>query len=424
MKTNAQTVLIVTYYWPPAGGSGVQRWLYFANELKQLGWNPVIVTQQNAAYPLRDKSLEDKIDKSIEVHRVRGWEPFKMAQIGSANTQQDALTQKGFWGAFKRWVRAECFFPDARMFWIAPVVRFIQKYSNEHQIDALITTGPPHSSHMIGYRLTKKLNIPWLADFRDPWADFFQNKQLSMSKRMQKKHLYWQNIVLKNADLVTVTSPSLNQKFKLTNTNCKLLTNGYESLLKGKQSESFSIVYAGVMKAIQNPTNLWKVLGELIQENSKFATDFSLHLIGDFDASVSHNIQSEGLQAHTAFYEYMPKDNLEPYVTSAQMLLMVSVNDEDSYQIIPGKLFEYMAACRTILAIGNPDGDMASLMNKTKTGHVFDYSDKNHLKEYITAAYDRFQRGEYQTISNASIAPYKRSELAKQLSGFLTEMIS
>jgi len=424
MDTNAKTVLIVTYYWPPAGGSGVQRWLYFANELKQLGWNPVIVTQKNAAYPLRDESLEDKIDKSIEVHRVRGWEPFKIAQIGASSRQQDLLTQKGLWHSFKRWVRAEYFFPDARMFWIAPVVRFVQQYATHHKIDALITTGPPHSAHMIGDWLKKTRNIPWLVDFRDPWSDFFQNKQLSMSKRMQKKHLHWQNIVLKNADFVTVTSPSLKQKFQLINTNCKLLTNGYESLLKGKQSESFSIVYTGVMKAIQNPENLWKVLGELVRENNDFASDFSIHLIGDFDETISKNITSEGLQVHSTFYEYMPKSSLEPYITSAHMLLMVSVNDEDSYQIIPGKLFEYMAACRPILAIGNPDGDMASLMNKTKTGQVFDYSEKQLLKEYIMQAYKRFKKGEDTTASNPYIAPYKRSELAKQLSEHLTQMIS
>lgn len=422
MKNKQKTVLIVAYYWPPAGGSGVQRWLYFANELKQLGWHVVVVTQKNAAYPLQDESLSKKIDDGIEVHKVRGWEPYKLAQLGSSNSNQDSLSKKGVWQVFKRWVRAELFFPDARMFWIRPVVKFVKEYAQKNPIDAIVTTGPPHSAHIIGYQLKQLLKIRWLADFRDPWSEFFQNKLLPLSKRVQKKHTYWEQKVVQNADIVSVTSPSLHEKYNSKKSNCVLFTNGYESILNGEPSKRFLIVYTGVMKAIQNPENLWKVLGELIRENNNFASDLSLQLIGDMEATVFNSVKSNGLQSHCERFSYMPKDALSPYMTSAQLLLMVSVNDHHSYQIIPGKLFEYLAARRPILAIGNPKGDMASILSKTQAGRVFDYTDQTHLKNHILEVYSNFRKG-ISTEMTGDIRPYKRREIAKKLNNCLTEMI-
>lgn len=422
MGNKSKTVLIVAYYWPPAGGSGVQRWLYFANELKQLGWHVIVVTQKNAAYPLQDPCLVEKISDGIEVYKIRGWEPYSLAQLGSSRGEQDSLSKTGVWQSFKRWVRAELFFPDARMFWIRPVVRFVHKYTAHHKVDAVVTSGPPHSAHMIGYQLKQSLQLPWLADFRDPWSDFFQNKLLPMSKRIQEKHMQWENKILKKADVVSVTSPSLKKKFSSKNPNCKLFTNGYESILYGEPSQKFSLVYTGVMKSIQNPKNLWKVLGELVLENNDFAADLSLQLIGYLEAPIINSIQSCGLQSYCEYYSYMSKDALVPYVTSAQLLLMVSVNDEHSYQVIPGKLFEYLATRRLILAIGNPLGDMANILSSTQAGQVFDYTEQTRLKKHILEAYLNFKEGLMPEITS-NIDSYKRSEIANKLSDCLTEMI-
>ena len=346
-------LLIISYYWPPSGGSGVQRWLSFSNSLVNMGYDVTVLTAEFPDYPLTDMSLKSEIDPSIKVFSIPILEPSSLFKKNSS----DNIKSSNIFQKIKLWIRANLFFPDSRMFWIKDVTKQAINYIKNNNIDCLITTAPPFSTHILGLNIKKNTKINWLADFRDPWSDFFQFKLLPMSAYIRNKHLKFENKCLNYADSIMVRTASLTEKYSLINSSSYTLTNGFNSFIENNETDKFLIMYSGVMKSIQNPKNFWKVLKEICLENENFSNDLLVRLIGDFDKEILNNNDLKPIESKVKFEKYLNKSKLDVEMSKARVLILSSVNLESVNNIIPGKLFYYFSFKRPIIAFSKLNSD-------------------------------------------------------------------
>ena len=397
-----KTIGILAYYWPPAGGSGVQRWLRFANHLCDLGWDVHVFTFKNPKYPIREKSNLEIINPKIKVNKIKGFEFPKFMTSPSENIlfnnyySNYSSTQSYMYDQVARkfiYTLRELFlFPDARRFLINPSYKFLKNYFRKHNLNHLITTGPPHSMHLAGMKLKKDSGIKWIADFRDPWSNFFQNKLLNELDLTIKKHEKAEADVLKNCDGVFTTSESLKSKFSIKNKNSYYVPSGFEKEIESTDHNKFRIIYAGSMKEIQNPKNLWLALHDLIKSDEKFKDLLEIILIGNIDRRVINSIEFKKIRDRKIL-SYMSKKQLDDEISKSQLQVVCSVNYPDSDDIVPGKFFHYLSSKKNILGISNKGSDLEKIINETKSGMSFDYDNYEDLKNYIYKCYQVFLKG-------------------------------
>lgn len=420
-------VLIITYYWPPAGGPGVQRWLKFAKYLREFDIEPIIYTPSNPDYPITDSALEVEVPDGLKIYQRPIIEPYRFAGWFSRKNTDRIRSgiipdkRQSVMDRFLLWIRGNLFIPDARRLWVNPSVRYLRKLIVQEQPAVIITTGPPHSLHLIGLRLKKYFKIPWLADFRDPWTSIGYHDQLKLSAFAKRKHLKLEQEVLNAADVIVVTSETTRKEFEgLTQQPITVITNGYDTGYENPESldKQFTISHIGSLLSKRNPENLWKVLGELIQENPVFRERLSLQLIGVVGREVLESIDTYGLKAHTRVIEYVPHDKAVQYQKQAQVLLLAEINAPETRGIIPGKLFEYLAAKRPILAIGPEEWEAGAIISRAQAGMPFDYQADSELKKVIL---DWFQKYLSDTldVKDAQIGHYSRRELTRNLAKLL-----
>ena len=411
-------LLIISYYWPPSGGSGVQRWLNFSNHLIKKDWDITVFTAKNPKYPVLDEKLNETVDGKIKVVKIPIFEPAGFLKKNNDNIKSSSIFKKTI-----NWVRANLFFPDSRMFWINTVTNQAIKFIKKNEINCLITTAPPFSTNLIGLKIKKKTGIKWISDYRDPWTDFFQFKLLPMSSYMRKKHIKYELKCLQYSDTVLTTSPSLTEKYSKINPNTYTLYNGFDSFIDAQNSTKFLLMYCGTMKSIQNPKNLWFVLNEICGENENFSKDLSLRCIGNFDNEVINDINFQLTNLKVQFQNYLNKQELDKEITKAKVLLMSSVNLDSVNNIIPGKLFYYFSAQRPILAFSNLNSDVSKIIELTNTGSVFDYSNKIDLKNHILELYNDFKSNK-NNFKPKEITNYTFEVLSKNLDQILHKTIS
>ena len=397
-----KSIGILAYYWPPAGGSGVQRWLRFANHLCDLGWDVHVFTFKNPKYPIREKSNLEIINPKIKVNKIKGFEFPKFMTSPSENIlfnnyySNYSSTQSYMYDQVARkfiYTLRELFlFPDARRFLINPSYKFLKNYFRKHNLNHLITTGPPHSMHLAGMKLKKDSGIKWIADFRDPWSNFFQNKLLNELDLTIKKHEKAEADVLKNCDGVFTTSESLKSKFSIKNKNSYYVPSGFEKEIESTDHNKFRIIYAGSMKEIQNPKNLWLALHDLIKSDEKFKDLLEIILIGNIDRRVINSIEFKKIRDRKIL-SYMSKKQLDDEISKSQLQVVCSVNYPDSDDIVPGKFFHYLSSKKNILGISNKGSDLEKIINETKSGMSFDYDNYEDLKNYIYKCYQVFLKG-------------------------------
>ena len=378
---------ILTYYWPPAGGSGVQRWLRFSNELAKLGHDVHVFTFKNPKYPIVDNELLKKVDDKIKVNFISGFELPNFLTNKNSNSSESYKNS-----GVKSFVRELFFFPDSRKYLISPSVKYIKKYIEKTPLNCLISSGPPHSMHLVGLKLKKKTNLKWIADFRDPWSNFVQNKFLNKLESTRIKHENKENLVLKFSDAILTTSKSLNKEFKLKNHNTFYTPSGFESFIKPKDYNKFRILYAGSMKEFQNPINLWIALKELIESDISFKDLVEIVLIGNIDKNIIENKEFRLLQ-NTKIISYLSKDNLDKEISISELLLVCSVNVEGSNDIIPGKFYHYLSSGKKILGISNRGTDLEKIIKETKSGMSFSYDNHADLKNYIYKCFSDYKDG-------------------------------
>ena len=422
MSTNK--VLIITYYWPPAGGPGVQRWLKFVKYLPEFDVEPIVYIPENPSYPLLDeKLLSDVSDKTV-ILKNKIFEPYALASFLSKNKTKKLgagiITQKkkqSFIEKAMLWIRGNVFIPDARVFWVKPSVKYLKKYIQEHNIETLITTGPPHSLHLIGLDIKKQLNINWIADFRDPWTTIGYHKELKLSKWASAKHKSLEKEVLTTCDTILVTSPTTKSEFeRITNQPIEVITNGYdvEKIEKKSLDEAFTLAHIGSFLSERNPQILWESLSELINENKIFATHFKLKLIGAVSKEVIQSISEYKLDSFVQNLGYVSHEEALVHQRSSQVLLLIEIDSEDTKCIIPGKLFEYMVSERPILAIGPKNSDFENIIKQTNTGVFYQYIEKNELKSQILSYFNQYLDKNLK-VNAVGLQQFSRKNLTEQL---------
>jgi len=429
MMSYKKKVLIITYYWPPAGGSGVQRWLKFSKYLRDFEIEPVIYTIDNPSYPILDKSSESEIPKDLEILKQAIFEPNSMLSFFGRNNKKESAgflnPNPTFLGKIVQYIRANYFIPDARKFWIQPSVNFLSNYLENNHIDAIITTGPPHSMHLIGLELKKKLGIKWISDFRDPWTEIDYFQQLPLTKKATKKHQDLEQEVLIKSDMVVVVGETMKEKFLQHTKRIEVLTNGFdtiEDLSTQKLDEKFSITHVGLMNSDRNPTILWEVLNEISNTNLNFKNDLRIKLIGKLDDAV---IQDLKVFDHNTIetIPYLDHKDISKYQASSQILLL-SINEVPSAKgIITGKIFEYLQAKRPILAIGPEDGDAAMILKNTNAGTIVGFKNKTALKATILKLYKDFKE-EKLVVKSINIEQYHRKNITSQLAEVIKKVVS
>ena len=418
-------VLIITYYFPPAGGPGVQRWLKFVKYLPDFGIQPIVYIPENPTYPIVDEGLVDEISDEAIILKHKIFEPYQLASFLSKNktkkissgiipsSKKQTLLEKLF-----LWIRGNLFIPDARVLWVNPSVKYLEKYILDNKIDTIITSGPPHSLHLIGLKLKVKLDLRWIADFRDPWTTIGYHKALKLAAYAEKKHKNLESKVLNTADVVVVTSSTTKKEFQsITNKPIEVITNGYdvEKIEKRPLDKKFSLAHIGSLLSERNPILLWQSLSELVNEIPDFAQYFELKLIGTVSQEVLETIHSYNLDAFVNYIGYVSHKEAILHQRKSQVLLLIEINSMETISIIPGKLFEYMVSERPIIAIGPHGSDFAEIITNTNSGVFFDYSQKDKLKSVILEYYNRFLEGKLQ--SNAvGLQHYSRKNLTEQLS--------
>lgn len=422
-------VLIITYYWPPAGGPGVQRWLKFAKYLPEFGIEPIIYTPENPSYPVIDKSLLTEVSPGLKVVRTKIWEPYQIAEkLNPKNKNYKAghfenPDKQSLLTKLSVFVRGNFFIPDARKFWVKPSVQFLEKFMVENQIETVITTGPPHSLHLIGLKLKKnKPNRKWIADFRDPWTEISYHSELKLTAFAQKKHRQIEKEVVQGADCVIATSFSDGRNFeKLGAKKTEVVTNGYEEgdFRVGKVlSSKFKITYSGGLEFARNPGAVWQALKELSMENPEFRDKFELVFYGNLSREVENSILENGLESLLVKKGYVShKDSIQG-IRNADLLLLTNFPEEKSKGIIPGKLFEYMATGNPILAVGPEGGDVERILTETGAGSYFLHGRKDEVKNFILNEYENWKKDPVKNPSS-KIELYSRKNLTAKLSEIL-----
>ena len=428
----SKTVLIVSYYWPPAGGPGVQRWLKFATYLSSNNITPIVYTPENPSYPILDPELlKETPEVTVLKYPIR--EPYKWAKLlskkrtntvskGIISNQHASLVER-----FMLFIRGNFFIPDARKSWVKPSINYLSDYLSNNHVDAIITTGPPHSMHLIGLGLQKRFKLPWFADFRDPWTTIGYHRKLKLTTWAASKHKQLERLVLNSADQIIVTSPSTKDEFSsITTKPIQVITNGYDQELNKTQTKGldkrFSLSHIGSLLSGRNPQILWDSLHELNSEIPGFKDDLLLRFVGFVAPEIKLSLAQSGLNDNVAYTGYVAHQKALEYQVNSQLLLLIEIDSQHTKCIIPGKLFEYFMAQRPILAIGPYGSDIEGLIQETNTGAFFYYLQKEALKNHILKAYTLYKSNSLD-VASTNLERYSRTALTKDLAALIQEFI-
>lgn len=423
-------VLIITYYWPPSGGAGVQRWLKFAKYLPQYGWEPIIYTPENPDFAIEDQSLLKDVSPQLKVLKTRIWEPYEIYKtlIGKKGQKVNV----SFSGADKKQnrihklalaLRGNLLIPDPRCFWINPSVKYLQKYIQQNPVDAVISTGPPHSMHLIARKLHKVTGLPWIADFRDPWTNIDFYKELKLSALSDSIHHRLEKAVLREANSVVCVTPTWCRELSaLGNVPVEIVHNGYdEDDVQNSAPEvdnTFSLVHIGSINAARNPQVLWRALSQLLPVDAGLREHLKIRFVGNVEECVLKDIEKYELGNYVDNLGYMSHDKAIAFQQNSPVLLLLVNNTPNAKGILTGKLYEYMASGRPVLTIGHVQSDMADLLSETKTGFIVDFEDTEGMKKAILDLFEAYKNNSLSSKSSG-YQQYSRRAQCGVMAGIL-----
>ena len=421
-------VLIIAYYWPPSGGSGVQRWLKFVKYLPQLGWEPYVFTPENPSFTVHDPSLQKDIPQSVEVVKLPIWEQYDLffsfsKLFGKKQIKQSdflSIGKKTFFQKVSSFIRGNFFIPDARIFWISPSVTFLHDFIRSNQIDKIITTGPPHSMHLIGLKLKgKNHSLTWVADFRDPWSEWDLLDTLSLTSFARKRHQSLERKVLTKADHVITIAPFHVKRLEaISNRKVELITNGFDeddfSGITHIKTKKFTLRHIGVVDELRDPRPIMEALKLIYKEDSVFRENVMVEFVGNVNSAFKEYVKEDDtLKAITNFIDQIPHDALIKLYGETDLQLLVLAHTTIAPGNLPGKFFEYLASGNPILAIGSVSGDAAAVLNKSGAGKIFERENQPEIVEAIREYFLNWKNGIHK--SSESVAIYTRKNLTQQL---------
>lgn len=406
----------------------MQRWLKFAKYLPDAGWEPVIFTPENPDFDLKDETLLKEIPPQLEVIKFPIWEPYQLFSKlkGKSKTHPGRLLEqkeKGFLEKAAIWARANLLVPDPRVFWVNPSVKFLTDLAKNGQFQAVITTGPPHSMHLIGLELKRKTGLPWIADFRDPWSQWEFLDTLPMTSLIRRKHQQLEQSVLKEADAVLTISPTFQRDLgKLGHRKIDLLTNGYDPAdipagfsPKAKEPGKLHLVYSGIIDAIRNPIPLMKAMKAEFEGNKE---QVEWTFVGKVSEQVQNYVKSDSwLNSHIHFAGYVAHSEVFGFYAKADALVLILTDTKNAQGNIPGKLFEYLATGVPVLALGDPNGDSALILRDAGAGTVLAHTDQSAIQKQLRSLFQSSG-----VIAKAKgLENYSRKNLSVQLAKLLDE---
>lgn len=431
-------VLVISYYWPPSGGSGVQRWVKFAKYLPAQGWQCVVYTPENPELLAVDRTLENDVPDGTEVLKTRIFEPYsfyrkllggKSASEGGSNEVNPVNSQKKtFLQRLAMKVRGNFFIPDPRVLWVRKSVRFLKDYLRDHPVDVIVSTGPPHSMHLIAMKLSRECGLPWIADFRDPWTKMFYFKHLELSGWARLRHERLEKQVLDNATVVVAVSPIVQEEFRsMTETPVELITNGFDeddfadALVE--DDGYFNITHTGLFAADGNPDVLWKVLSEKCADDEEFRRMLRIRLVGKTDRDIVRSILEASLAENLIDNGYQPHPVAVKEQKSASLLILPLRKEPEYRATLPGKLFEYLASGRPVLGIGQPDGAMAQILRQSGAGQTFDWDDYDGIAKFIDGSWEAFRNGTLQ-VDVEGTEQFSRRSTARKMAELMDRIVN
>ena len=387
---DTKKVLILSYYWPPSGGSGVQRWLYFTKYLRQLGWQPIVITvdETQASYSVLDFELLEEV-KDIQVIKTETKEPLKIySQILTGSTNkgipQGAVSKKGWFSKMAAFIRGNFFIPDARKGWNTYAKMEAEKLIRQQGFQKLITTGPPHSTHLVGLQLKTQFGIQWWADFRDPWTDIFYNKDLYRTAWANRTDVRWEEKVLQTADgIFTTVGGNLVRKLqtKAPDQSFYVLPNGYDALLMSSIPKTtlkpFHVVYTGLLTENQDYLPVIEVLNTLAVRHH-----IRLSLAGNIAPVIIEKIKEIAPKIEVDYKGYLSHQEAIALMKSGDLLLNFIFRGADR-EMISGKLLEYLATAIPLLSIGDPQSEAARFLAQASFAQMIAANDIDAQEIFI-----------------------------------------
>lgn len=425
---SSKKILIVTYYWPPSGGVGVQRWMNFALQLQKKGWTPIILTPENPQFDIKDKKLEKRVE-NITTHKIPIWEPFQFFHSITGgreknNVQQGLVMEKGqrtFTDKLSVWVRGNIFLPDPRVFWVRKASTYAIELVKKEGVSIVITTGPPHSIHLIGKRIKRKTNIKWLADFRDPWSKWDVLQKLNTSSLAMKIHRSLESSVIRHADQITTVSGRLAESLN----DADVINNGvtFSSDKDVDQSEAkFTIGYFGMLNELRNPKQFWMMLDQMCRENTDFAGKLHINIGGIVSASIKEDVlKFHELKDRVHFLGYLSHEQILKEYKKCNMLLLLLNKSNNSKWILPVKFFEYLTAKRMILCLGPRESDLGDIINKKDIGEIISYNDIASMRAFIEDVFEHYRKPSLADITEL-LEQFSHKNLVEKLDQLLLEL--
>lgn len=423
-----QKILIVTYYWPPSGGSGVQRWLKFVKYLPQFGWTPYVFTPENPSFVQTDESLVHDVPAEAEILRFPIWEPydafFKLTSFGkakgtAAKPSQFVGKKKSRFTRVASWVRGNFLIPDPKIFWVRPSVSFLDDFLRDNHIRTIITTGPPHSVHLIGLRLKKKNpELNWIADFRDPWSEWSFLDSFNMTGLVKAQHRRLERKVLMNANHIVTITPFYVKRFEaLSGRKVTLLTNGFDeddfkNIVYSKPAK-FTIRHIGIVYEMSNPNPLIESLTRLMNVMPEFKEKAVLEFIGEVNVTFREAIEQSAVAAITSFKKPVPHKELMEIYGSTSLLLLNIEGYHHAEGLLPGKVFEYLATGLPILGIGPVAGDAAEILKHSQAGMMFGKENIEGITSYAKEVFQKWKDSHVTT--QKSFSEYSRKSITEKL---------
>ncbi len=397
-------ILILSYYWPPGGGAGVQRWVKFAKYLHEMGYGVFVVTPKDPSVPFMDPTLDREVPKEVKVIRTRSREPFAMFNLlrGKKGNQMGAGTTDLMTGGIMKrlalYIRSNYFIPDARMGWNPFAEKAASQLIEEEKIDIIVSTGPPHSTHLVAERLQRKYSLPWICDFRDPWTSIYYLKLFPLTRKSWKKHHKLEDGVLKNADLVTTISNDLGDELSRHSSNVSILYNGYDdadfkdlrNVSRGSM-DRIKLRYVGNFKPNQNYSGFFELIHKAMERHSKLELEF----VGPIDGRIREELENSALNKRIKTRGPVDHKTAVDLMVDSDILLFVIPRGENEKGIITGKIYEYMATKKPILAIGPTDGDAAEILKESGAPFpMIGYSDLNEGLEMLNSIVSNIGTGQ------------------------------
>jgi len=432
-------VLIITYYFPPSGGAGVQRTLKFVKYLRDFGWEPVVLTVKNADYPAYDKTLQSDIPSRVKIYRSRIVEPYRLyrrftgKRAGEATdiaTQSiDARSKNQIGEQISEWIRSVFFIPDARLSWQFFGYSMGKKILREENIDVIFSSAPPYTAHLIGLKLKRFSQLPWLVDFRDSWIGWLSTPQWRPKiSRAMEKHM--EKSVLKEADKIVTVSYGvkddlLSRHPELRDERWIYLPNGFDSAdfenIRSKpKSKKITVTYLGSVFGSRSPEPLIRALESLKNENCPLLKKIKFRFVGRMGEPIRKRIESSSVCGLFEILPYVKHHESLAYLANSDISLLIIDDVPASRGILTGKIFEYIGVGNPIFALA-PEGEAADLIRNNELGVVVAHDDIDGVKKALV------QLAEAKNLlkNNSGIKKqFERREQTRQLAKVLDDLTS